>query len=80
MTTEREDFIRPDLNNAIVSRWGIQDQINKALAEEAKESSEFSSTVAKSLSRAWDKIAALWIFPAGGYVTGFVGIVLAVTR
>lgn len=38
------------------------------------------SSVTGSLTRAWNKIGALWLFAAGGYVTGLTGIILAVIQ
>ena len=80
MTTEREDITRPSPANEFVSVWYAQENVNKALANETRATFDLASTVSKSLIRTQNKVTALWIFATGGYVTGILGIILAVTR
>lgn len=80
--TTPPDF--PGLSNSITSlneeRWRAQNKINNTLFVEAKDQSGYLVRTMESLERAWTKISALWIFAAGGYITGIAGIVLAVVK
>lgn len=61
-------------------KWDAQRNLNNFFSEQIVYWGESSIETIDSLGRAWRKITALWVFAAGGYITGIAGIVLAVTR
>lgn len=92
MMTERSDgsegespsLTFPELSNSITNldeeRWEAQKDLNDRFAWEITDQSSYLVRTMDSLGRAWTKIGALWVFAAGGYITGLAGIVLAVVR
>lgn len=73
-----------DLNNTITDqdqeKWEAQKNLNGFFSQEIIDWGNYGIRTMESLGRAWKKIGALWVFAAGGYITGIAGIVLAVVK